>query len=576
MGGYGPMIAEGMANRATSDLARQHQLADEQRQNQNTVDMGVINNPDAQDQEKADAYNRINSRYPVGAHVQFLQDLFHPLRKAHQINQGIQAQSQANAVTNTPSSTPAPPSYSSEDAYAAPTPAPAAPAPTAQPASASAPAPPMAQVQSVARAQSPDQALSMIRGYASPAEAGNVLAQRLQDAMAKRQQEIAQTTGQYGVQEAIIRAGGNVSMQKLNAEAQLLGAQDFASATPDIKDKAIKALHSANVTQSWKSVQDGNNIYAVDAHDPNGARTLIGHKDDLTSHTEYKTLQNPDGSTYLVPLTTWTKKGSSAPIIQTQDQTAPASPSAPVSANTPAGTADSEGQPTAAPASAPPTPVAQASPSQTAIDSKLNKNKSASKQVPVSANTPAGPGSTPSNLPKGAIPFGGKPSELLKSDTQQYTKAAEDANDKLKSYQNAQGLLNDPNRKTDLELVFSWVRSNVQGAGRMTNTEINQAGAVGSLPTKVQNMWSQATTGRLSPDIENQFISDIKRASDTAQSVATTLRQNVEQEQKGKPVSAKTPGGPGGGKPASAVGTITYQGKKYWVDKDRNNLGEAP
>jgi hypothetical protein len=30
-----------------------------------------------------------------------------------------------------------------------------------------------------------------------------------------------------------------------------------------------------------------------------------------------------------------------------------------------------------------------------------------------------------------------------------------------------------------------------------------------------------------------------------------------------------------GAKPQNAVGTVTYQGKKYWVDKDRNNLGEA-
>src|SRR5271156_2507104 len=30
-----------------------------------------------------------------------------------------------------------------------------------------------------------------------------------------------------------------------------------------------------------------------------------------------------------------------------------------------------------------------------------------------------------------------------------------------------------------------------------------------------------------------------------------------------------------GNRPQGAVGTVTYQGKKYWVDKDKNNLGEA-
>lgn len=39
-------------------------------------------------------------------------------------------------------------------------------------------------------------------------------------------------------------------------------------------------------------------------------------------------------------------------------------------------------------------------------------------------------------------------------------------------------------------------------------------------------------------------------------------------------LKAKAAGG--SAKPEGAVGKVTYQGKKYWVDKDKNNLGEAP
>jgi len=117
---------------------------------------------------------------------------------------------------------------------------------------------------------------------------------------------------------------------------------------------------------------------------------------------------------------------------------------------------------------------------------------------------------------------------LYKSDMQQYTKAAEDAQSKQKMYEQAQGLLADNTRQTDLELVFSWVRSNVQGAGRMTNTEINQAASAGSFGMHIKNAWTKAATGRLAPEMEQQFLSDIKRAYETAQKQADELRKKVE------------------------------------------------
>lgn len=576
--------AQIVVQQANIDQQHRRALEDQGRQQTLEFNQGILNNPDAPEEAKLQARQNIQGLYPTPAHApQFLLDLLHIKHRQAQGNQPqqSQAQSKANAITNTPatgdggseSTLPGPPDASNPvqaiqggaapqvTPSAAPSPASASPSPT----SAAQPPIPVAQVRQVAQAQTPDQALQMIRAYASPQQAANSLAQQMQDKMAQREAEIAEKRGQYGVQEALIRAQGNPSMQKLNGAAQSLGADDFASASPEIKMQAIKALHMANITNSWKSVQDGNNIYAVDAHDPNGQRTLIGHKDDLTSHSEWKTMNNPDGSTYLVPVTTWTKKGSSVPIIQTQSDT---TPPLPVSANTPAV----------------PTSGVSNPPNGGAVTS------TAPQPPPVSAKTPnpgaRQPGTKPSGgavkgtspapgVPRGAIPFGGKASPLLKSDQEQYTKAAEDATSKRQQYENARGLLDDPTRKTDLELVFSWVRSNVQGAGRMTNTEINQAAQVGSFGQRIQNAWSQATTGKLAPEIEKQFIDDIHRAYLSSQKAADDLRSRVDDEMHGKtPVSSKAPAGPSA-KPANAVGTVTYQGKKYWVDKDRNNLGEA-
>lgn len=115
-----------------------------------------------------------------------------------------------------------------------------------------------------------------------------------------------------------------------------------------------------------------------------------------------------------------------------------------------------------------------------------------------------------------------------KSQAAQYIKAAEDANSKKLSYQNAAGLLADNSRQTDLELVYAWVRSNVQGAGRMTNTEINQTATAGSWGVRVKNAISHASTGRLAPEMEQQFLSDIKRSYENSQAEADNLKKQLD------------------------------------------------
>jgi hypothetical protein len=170
-----------------------------------------------------------------------------------------------------------------------------------------------------------------------------------------------------------------------------------------------------------------------------------------------------------------------------------------------------------------PTAKPAAAPKPKSVASAL---KPAGKVTPVK---PAIPATAPAAKVAGSVVPGlttlaASKNPLFKSDLAQYTKAAEDAEGKQKMLKQAEGLLKDEKRVTDLELVFSWVRSNVQGAGRMTNTEIIQAGKAGSWSVRVKNAIEQASTGRLAPELEQQFLADIRRSYEVAQEQANTLR----------------------------------------------------
>jgi hypothetical protein len=130
---------------------------------------------------------------------------------------------------------------------------------------------------------------------------------------------------------------------------------------------------------------------------------------------------------------------------------------------------------------------------------------------------------------------------LFKADTASYKKANDDAIAKGELYKNAQGLLADNNRVTDLDLIFAWVRSNIQGAGRITNTEIQQAAKAGSYGTRIKSAFDQASTGRISPELEQQFLSDIKRSAETSQQVANDLKNQL------GATDSPTPAAPAGG-----------------------------
>ena len=134
-------------------------------------------------------------------------------------------------------------------------------------------------------------------------------------------------------------------------------------------------------------------------------------------------------------------------------------------------------------------------------------------------------------------------SPLFKSDVAQYTKVAEDLNTKKEAYTSAQkALASGSTASSDQELIYQWVRSNVQGAGRMTQAEFKQAASTGSLPLRIQSAWEKTKSGKLPPELEQMFLADMKRSYDTAQKEADDLRKRVEN--------------PGGSAPASSDGAV--------------------
>lgn len=527
------------------------QLQDEQRQNELQVNMGIMNDPAATGDMKAQAHQNIQGLYPTPAHRgNFLADVLH-LHGKQQAQQAIPPSSPSQPDDSDPRPTgplglpmsgpQQPPSSSATGPMGLPANGPTQP-----------------NLSAVGAAQTPQAAMDLWKQYRGPVAINEDIAQQRAAKAAEYAQALEKQRAQANIDLAHERATMGVGITPENRYLQQYAVQhgyETASQMPtEAMGDAMRQFRQSNATPGWKSVVDGNNVYAIDSHNPNGPRTLVGHKDDLTERQEFRTMTNPDMSTYIVPVTVWTKKGSSTPVMETQDDQG----GAPVSASTPQG-----------PGGASPPPVGAATPSTPPPTAPATPQASA----PVSSATPQGvPGGNPGarqpgSRPAGAavktastripsssvgapIPFGGKPSELLKSDTSQYTKVAEDANGAEESFNALAPLYTPgsgqkPTPSSDQELVFAWVRANVQGAGRMTQTEVQQGSSVGSFGDKVQNWLSKAKDGTMTPNIEQMLFADIKRGVSSKQALAAKLRDQVQQGMGSAPASSKTPKAPG-------------------------------
>ena len=98
--------------------------------------------------------------------------------------------------------------------------------------------------------------------------------------------------------------------------------------------------------------------------------------------------------------------------------------------------------------------------------------------------------------------------------------ARKDADRLETEYAKAQQYLATPSPTNDTALIFSYVRAQVAGAGRMTNTEIEQSLRSGSFGTRMSNMYNRATKGELDKDFRQQVVDSIKIAAEKSRLTA--------------------------------------------------------
>lgn len=169
------------------------------------------------------------------------------------------------------------------------------------------------------------------------------------------------------------------------------------------------------------------------------------------------------------------------------------------------------------------TPTAQ--PKSKGVGGILKPSTPSTPARPVTAH----PGGVGGRVVPGLSTLARSKNPLFKADASSYKKANDDLITKKEAYESAQkALASGSTASSDQELIYSWVRSNVQGAGRMTQAEFKLAAATGSLPLRAQSAWERTKSGRLPPELEQMFLGDIKRSYETANQIVGDLRKNLE------------------------------------------------
>ena len=113
----------------------------------------------------------------------------------------------------------------------------------------------------------------------------------------------------------------------------------------------------------------------------------------------------------------------------------------------------------------------------------------------------------------------------------------------------------------------------VQKGGRKTAAELALTLKIGSLGLNIQQAFQKAATGEMPDELRIALLQGMAAVADEQAKVAAAKKPELPQIGFQGPKTKELKAA--GGKPAGAVGTVTFQNKKYWVDKDKNNLGEA-
>lgn len=125
------------------------------------------------------------------------------------------------------------------------------------------------------------------------------------------------------------------------------------------------------------------------------------------------------------------------------------------------------------------------------------------------------------------------------------------ANNTEEQYQEASNAAKKPTPTSDTKLLMTWVKSNVQGAGRMTTVEIQQGLKSGSFGTRLENDFDRATAGTFDPGYRADLIGDLRNAAQANRQKADELKEEYGLDDDTLKAIADAQG-KGGGKPESS------------------------
>lgn len=114
--------------------------------------------------------------------------------------------------------------------------------------------------------------------------------------------------------------------------------------------------------------------------------------------------------------------------------------------------------------------------------------------------------------------------------TPEEVKAKELADVRDTAFRESTARMKHPTPIGDTGIVFDWVRTQVAGAGRMTNTEIEQALKSGNWETKFRNAYDRAVTGKLDAGFRRQMVMDIGESARSARATANAYGKTLAAE----------------------------------------------
>jgi hypothetical protein len=109
------------------------------------------------------------------------------------------------------------------------------------------------------------------------------------------------------------------------------------------------------------------------------------------------------------------------------------------------------------------------------------------------------------------------------------TKLQEDANLRNQQYKVAMEDYMNPKMTTPTNIVMAYTRSQVAGAGRMNNVEIQRNLAAGGFGEALKNKWMMATKGTMDRKLMRDMVEEMRTAAKASTEVLDSERKRREE-----------------------------------------------